>query len=65
VTACDPSSSGAASLFDLSGTLTCREARKALPPADDWKAVGGYFGEAGRLLRDAVNDAEISDKESR
>jgi hypothetical protein len=47
---------GAASLFDLSGALAYREARRALPPADDWKAVGGYFGDAGRLLREAMND---------
>jgi hypothetical protein len=56
---------GAASLFDLSGALTCREAREALPPADDWKAVGGYFGEAGRLLREAMGDAGISDEEGK
>lgn len=53
---------GAASLFDLSGALTYREARKAVPPADDWKAVGEYFGEAGRLIREAMGDAGI-DKE--
>jgi hypothetical protein len=52
---------GAASLFDLSGALTYREARRVIPPADDWKAVGGYFGEAGRLLREAMNDAGIPD----
>jgi hypothetical protein len=49
---------GAASLFDLSGSLTYREARRALPPADDWEAVGGYFGEAGRLISEAMNDCE-------
>lgn len=53
---------GAASLFDLSGILTYREARRALPPADDRKAVGGYFGEAGRLLREAMSDAGISEE---
>jgi hypothetical protein len=54
---------GAASLFDLSGVLTYREARRALPPADPWKAVGGYFGEAGRLIREAMDDAGIPDEE--
>jgi hypothetical protein len=46
---------GAASLFGLSGSLTRREARRALPPADDWKAVGEYFGDAGRLIRRAMD----------
>jgi hypothetical protein len=55
---------GAASLFDLSGALTYREARKAMPPADDWKAVGEYFGEAGRLIREAMDDAEGEDRHS-
>lgn len=55
---------GAASLFDLSGALTYREARRAVPTADDRKAVGGYFGEAGRLIREAMDDAGI-DKEKR
>jgi hypothetical protein len=54
---------GAASLFDLSGALTYREARKAMPPADDRKAVGEYFGEAGRLIREAMDGARISDEE--
>jgi hypothetical protein len=54
---------GAASLFDLSGALTCRKAREALPPAGDWKAVGGYFGDAGRLIREAMDDAGTSDGE--
>jgi hypothetical protein len=56
---------GAASLFDLSGALTYREARKALPPAGDWKTVGGYFGDAGRLIREAMDDAVIPDEEKR
>jgi hypothetical protein len=55
---------GAASLFDLSGALTYREARRALPPADDWKAVGEYFREAGRLIREAMDDAEGEDRHS-
>jgi hypothetical protein len=45
---------GAASLLDLSGAFTYREARKALPPADDWKTAGEYFGDAGRLIREAM-----------
>lgn len=49
---------GAASLFDLSGSLTYRAAREAMPPADDWKAVGSYFDEAGRLIRDAMRQAQ-------
>jgi hypothetical protein len=56
---------GAASLFDLSGSPTYREARRALPPADDRKAVGDHFAEAGRLLREAMNDAGIPDEEKR
>lgn len=52
---------GAASLFDLSGVLTYREARRTLPPADPWNAVGGYFGEAGRLIREAM-DSEGEEK---
>lgn len=55
---------GAASIFDLSGGLTYRETRRAMPPADDWKAVGEYFGEAGRLIREAMGDAEGEDKHS-
>lgn len=51
---------GAASLFDLSGMFTYREAQRYLPPADDWKAVGGYFGDAGRMVRDAMNGAGSS-----
>jgi hypothetical protein len=47
---------GTASLFDLSGALTYREARRALPPAGDRKAVGDHFREAGRLLREAMNE---------
>jgi hypothetical protein len=54
---------GAASLFDLSGSLTYREARRAVPPAGDVKRVGEYFGEAGRLIREAMNDAGIPDEE--
>lgn len=50
---------GAASLFDLSGALTYREARKAMPPADDWKAVGDAFHEAGQAIREAMNDAGV------
>lgn len=47
---------GAASLFDLSGALTYRAARDAMPPADDWEAVGGHFREAGRALREAMGN---------
>lgn len=54
---------GAASLFDLSGSLTYQEARRAIPAADDWKAVGGYFGEAGRLIREAMPVAGTTDDE--
>jgi len=45
---------GAASLFDLSGAFTYREARQAMPDPDPWKAVGQHFTEAGRLLREAM-----------
>jgi hypothetical protein len=45
---------GAASIFDLSGMLAYRAAREAMPPADDWKAVGDHFREAGRLLRETM-----------
>jgi hypothetical protein len=55
---------GAASLFDLSGAFTYREAQRTLPPADDWKAVGEYFGEAGRLIREAMDDATGEDGHS-
>lgn len=56
---------GAASLFDLSGALSYNEARRALPDPDSWKTVGECFGEAGRLIREAMNDAGISDEEER
>lgn len=49
---------GAASLFDLSGALTYLAAREALPPADDWKAVGDHFREAGLVLREVNPVAE-------
>lgn len=49
-----PSLIGAASLFDISGQVTYRAMRDALPPADDWQAVGGYFEEAGRLIGDVM-----------
>ena len=45
---------GAASLFDISEALAYREMRRALPSAVGRKAVGGCFGEAGRLLREAM-----------
>lgn len=47
---------GTASLADISGTAASRTMRNALPPADDWSAVGGCFTDAGKLLRDTMPD---------
>lgn len=49
---------GAASLFDLSGSLTYAEARRAMPPAGDWQAVGDAFRAAGRDLREAMGQVQ-------
>lgn len=54
---------GTASLFDLSGSLTYRKAREAMPPANPWKAVGEHFAEAGGLIRQAMGDAKREDGE--
>ncbi len=47
---------GAASLLDISGAVTYRDMREALPPADDSAAIRSYFDAAGRDIREALGD---------
>lgn len=52
---------GAASLFDLSGIVTYRAMREAMPPADDRQAIRGYFEDAGRLISEAMPEDDTHD----